>query len=216
MRAMSFLIPAGGCSLRAAVSTTARSIDPENWDGLLIEQESWRALCAYVLDGRLHAYLVDERDETYEAERSQFAGLAGRHEALSPIFLDIFAFRDSHGRRVLGGQLFFYEDELHAVLSAGSAEKATQKPAEAWKGHGGRPPRYDHDMIEAEVLRLMDHHGEFIIGDAQWNCQARLEEALMPFCKKSFGREPARSTLQAPIQSGLDKWREKRREIADN
>ena len=57
----------------------------------------------------------------------------------------------------------------------------------------------------------MDHHGGFVAGDKEWDCQARLEEAVMQFCKTKFGEEPARSTLQAPISSGLAKWREKNR-----
>jgi hypothetical protein len=163
----------------------------------------------------LRAYLVDKGGETFEAERSQFAHLASRIRALTLTGLDIFAFRDSHGRKVVDGQLFFYEDDLQAVLRAEYAKKATQEPAVAWKGHGGRPPRYDHAMIEAEVSRLMDYYGEFVVADKQWNCPARLEEKLMSFCKKSFGKEPARSTLQAPISSGLHKWRERKR-LDDN
>jgi hypothetical protein len=71
-------------------------------------------------------------------------------------------------------------------------------------------------MIEAEVSKLMDDHGEFVDAD-EWNCQAQLEEELMLFCKDKFGEEPAHSTLAAPISRGLAKWREKKlREVADN
>ena len=94
---------------------------------------------------------------------------------------------------------------LRAVLVP-SPEPAKSTPKHA----GGRPRQYDHGMVEAEVSRLMDHHGEFAVVDKQWNSQARLEDALKQFCEKNFGEEPARSTLAAPIASGLAKWRDKK------
>jgi hypothetical protein len=148
-----------------------------------VKQESWRALCSYVLEGRLRAYLVDREDETYEAERSQFAGLAGRSpEVLILPVLDNFSFRDSHGRKLLGGQLFFYEDDLQAVLRAESAKKATQE-LEASKRRGGvearivtkalpergsiakvrspagRKPLADWDALEAALELRIDESG---------------------------------------------------------
>jgi len=208
---MFFSVPHGACDLQAAVCLVARGVNPERW-GYVAEQDAWRLICANVREGRLRAYIIRrEFGETYEAERSQFAGLADRLYAVST---GDVAIRDLLGRKHSSpfGELFFYEDDLHAALRAESAEKAAQKSAEASKGRGGRPRRYDHDTIEDEVLRLMDHHGDFVAGDKEWDCQARLEEALARFCIEKFGEEPARSTLQAPISSGLAKSRQKKRQ----
>ena len=92
------------------------------------------------------------------------------------------------------------ENALPAGVAEGSALEASKKG-------GGRPRTYDPATVEAEVIRLMDERGEFDTRDEEWNCLARLEAELMRFCEAEFGKEPARSTLQAPISNGLATWR---------
>jgi hypothetical protein len=77
-------------------------------------------------------------------------------------------------------------------------------PVEATKGKGGRPPKFSQAAVDAEVKRLMDHHGEFSADDPEWNAQARLCEAI---CKK-FG-EAAPSTIDNYIKEPLVRWRER-------
>jgi hypothetical protein len=58
----------------------------------------------------------------------------------------------------------------------------------------GRKPEFNWELIETECHRLMDHHGYFDVSDPEWDCQARLEEALKRFCQDNWQREPAGST----------------------
>lgn len=73
------------------------------------------------------------------------------------------------------------------------------------KAKGGRPPKFDHAAVAAEVVRLMDHHGEFSQDDPEWNAQARLTEAII----RRFG-EAAESTIDDYIKEPLAAWRERR------
>jgi hypothetical protein len=195
-------VPDGACGLPAAVFLVARGVNPE-WSYAFGAEDAWRLICANVREGRLHAYLGLEFGETCEAERGQFAGLESRFHEVST---KAVAIRDSLGRKHLFGELFFYENDLQAIARS---ESALRTNAVAPKGRGGRRRRYDPELIEAEVIRLMELRGEFDIRDKQWNCQARLETELMTFCEGEFGEEPVRSTLQTPIANGLAKWRER-------
>jgi hypothetical protein len=75
---------------------------------------------------------------------------------------------------------------------------------------GGRPPVVDWSLVEAETVRLMDHHGDFMPGDKKWNAQARLEADLKTYCQKHFGKVPADSTLRGRIPGWLQSWAEEK------
>lgn len=92
------------------------------------------------------------------------------------------------------------EDQINSAdfLDWLDRNHAANKP----KGKGGRPPRFDRDVVAAEVQRLMNHHGEFSPDDPEWNAQARLVEAL----RQRFG-EASDSTLEDYLREPLAAWR---------
>jgi hypothetical protein len=90
---------------------------------------------------------------------------------------------------------------------SGARDAKAVSDTDAPKNKGGRPKAVDWDIVKTEALRLMDHHGEFISGGAQWNAQARLEVALKIFCENRFGHEPADSTFRGYIPAWLIEWR---------
>jgi hypothetical protein len=71
----------------------------------------------------------------------------------------------------------------------------------------GRKPEFNWELIETECHRLMDHHGYFDVSDPEWDCQARLEEALKRFCQDNWQREPAGSTLRQRLPEWISAWR---------
>jgi hypothetical protein len=95
-------------------------------------------------------------------------------------------------------------ERLHPVLAAlppaPSKEKA--KP--------GPKPDFDWEKIEAKCHDLMDENGDFMPDDPEWDCQARLEEALMNFCDDTWKREPSESTLRAKLPGWLSAWRKRK------
>jgi hypothetical protein len=82
------------------------------------------------------------------------------------------------------------------------SNKPRQKP--------GPKPDFDWEMIGAKCYDLMDYHGEFDTSDPEWDCQARLEEALMKFCQDTWKREPGPSTLRERLPAWLSTWRERK------
>lgn len=55
----------------------------------------------------------------------------------------------------------------------------------------------------------MDFHGEFADSDPEWNCQARLEEAVESFVQRTFGGNAVKSqsTVRARVTPMLNAWR---------
>jgi hypothetical protein len=86
-------------------------------------------------------------------------------------------------------------------------EGETEAPAKSRPPQGGRPPAVDTKMVQEEIFRLMDHHAEFSDDDPAWNAQARLEEALEEFCRKTFKVVPSEPTIRRYVQTGLETWR---------
>ena len=76
-----------------------------------------------------------------------------------------------------------------------------------------RGPRdaYPWKKIEAKLIRLMDHHGDFSADDPEWNAQARLEEKLMVFCEEECRRSPSPSQLRTRVRPWLAAWRTARK-----
>jgi hypothetical protein len=82
----------------------------------------------------------------------------------------------------------------------------------AASGPRGRSHTVDWEMVDKEVFRLMDHNGEFIRGDLEWNAQARLEEAILGFCEKQFSKSPGENTIRTHVRKALKRWRHQRTE----
>jgi hypothetical protein len=78
------------------------------------------------------------------------------------------------------------------------------------KAKPGPKPDFEWEAIEAKCYELMDYHDEFTSDDPDWDCQARLEEALMKFCQETWGREPGASTLRDKLPKWLSTWRKKK------
>jgi hypothetical protein len=74
----------------------------------------------------------------------------------------------------------------------------------------GPKPDFEWGEIETKCYDLMDYHGEFTLDDPEWDCQARLETALMNFCEETWGRRPAPSTLRERLPNWLSAWRERK------
>lgn len=70
----------------------------------------------------------------------------------------------------------------------------------------GRKNGYDWGAIHSEMIRLMDHHGDFTGDDPEWNAQARLEAALQSWHQEQFGRDLGRTQLQKNLRSWLPTW----------
>jgi hypothetical protein len=68
----------------------------------------------------------------------------------------------------------------------------------------------DWSVVEKQIHHLMDHHGEFVPGDPEWNAQARLEEEVANFIKEEFRVERATSTIRKRVATALERWRAKR------
>lgn len=144
------------------------------------------------------------------AVRGHISGSIGRSQAIlkdatasgqvrtqEPLVLNddgVVGMRD----RVIGERLINEDDLLDWLRRRHGASRAGAK------AKGGRPPKFDRAAVGAEVIRLMDHHGEFSADDPEWNAQARLTEAIMA----KFG-EAAESTVDEYIKAPLAAWRER-------
>lgn len=107
------------------------------------------------------------------------------------------------------------ERQLGALRQSKDATFAPPPIDEAQSGaikRRGRKPTIDWPWIEKRVIAHMEHNGEFFRGDADWDCQARLEEKLMYDFTTKFGKELSTGTLRAPdrLPAYLAKWREGR------
>jgi hypothetical protein len=99
-----------------------------------------------------------------------------------------------------------YEPGRYFVRRADRAEPAaTPHP-------GGRKPVADWKMVEEEIFRLMNYHGEFSSDDPEWNAQARLEEAIADFCEDKFKKLPSETTIKEHVRQTLERWRRSRTE----
>lgn len=70
----------------------------------------------------------------------------------------------------------------------------------------GAKERIQWGAIKIEMMRLMDHHGDFSSDDPEWDAQARLEEALKQYCQRQFGDEPSDGALRQKLPEWLDEW----------
>jgi hypothetical protein len=103
--------------------------------------------------------------------------------------------------------------ELAAPLPAPSREP-TSVPSEELNNKPrqkpGPKPDFEWEKIEAKCYALMDHNGDFMPDDPEWDCQARLEEALMKFCQDMWKREPGPSTLRERLPEWLSTWHKRK------
>jgi hypothetical protein len=78
------------------------------------------------------------------------------------------------------------------------------------KAKPGPKPEFEWGRIETKCYDLMDHHGDFMPDDRDWDCQARLETELMKFCQETWGREPGASTLREKLPEWLSAWHKRK------
>ena len=90
-----------------------------------------------------------------------------------------------------------------------TATPAPSKVPGRWRKPGPKPD-FDWEAIEAKCHELMDDNGDFTPDDPDWDCQARLETALMNFCQKTWRREPGGSTLRDKLPGWLLAWRQQK------
>jgi hypothetical protein len=86
---------------------------------------------------------------------------------------------------------------------------ATPAPSKE-KAKPGPKPDFDWEKIEAKCYELMDDNGDFTPDDPDWDCQARLEEALADFCQETWKREPGESTLRDKLPGWLSIWHKRK------
>ena len=70
----------------------------------------------------------------------------------------------------------------------------------------GRKPKISKQTITDKVFELMDYHGDFVAEDKEWNCRARLEEAIA----KDRDISLAPSTIRLHVVSALEQWRKRK------
>ena len=78
------------------------------------------------------------------------------------------------------------------------------------KAKPGPKPDFEWGEIETKCYDLMDDNGDFTPDDPDWDCQARLETALMKFCQETWAREPGASTLREKLPEWLSAWRKRK------
>ena len=93
-------------------------------------------------------------------------------------------------------------NEIAATLV--TADEHEDRPQ---KAKPGPKPEFEWGRIETKCYALMDHHGDFTPDDPDWDCQARLEEALMKLCQETWAHEPGASTLREKLPGWLWTWR---------
>jgi hypothetical protein len=84
------------------------------------------------------------------------------------------------------------------------------QPEDKLKAKPGPKPDFEWEKIETKCYDLMDHNGDFMPDDPDWDHQARLETALMSFCQETWGREPGASTLRERLPGWLSTWRKRK------
>lgn len=85
--------------------------------------------------------------------------------------------------------------QMHEIERGAQAGAALRKR--------GRPAAADWKHVGQEVNRLMDYHGDFVPGDAEWNAQARLEEKIA----ESLGVQVSESVLREYVAKAVADWR---------
>jgi hypothetical protein len=108
--------------------------------------------------------------------------------------------------------IFVETESLQALLAAktpsAKADIREHDPSVPPKRKGGRPPKVDWKLVEGEVFRQMDHHGEFDVNDKQWNVQARLEDAIMTFCSEKLKVQVGLTVVRKRVPAMIEAWRE--------
>jgi hypothetical protein len=99
-----------------------------------------------------------------------------------------------------------HERRYFPMTAAPPSEELSNKPRQK----PGPKPDFDWGRIETKGYALMDHHGDFMPDDPEWDCQARLEEALMMFCQNEWQRQPAPSTLREKLPGWLLTWHKRK------
>jgi hypothetical protein len=145
------------------------------------------------------AVLKDSWEKLYAAIRERQVRLCGvPASATSPIDIDAINQRDGSvdlwkGELWRDGERIF--THVHC-LKADVSRLAV--PTNAPK-KGRRP--HDWTAIEQAIHSLMDREGEFDSGNPEWNCRARLEEAICDMF------DIGKTQLQGRLPEMLNRWR---------
>ena len=103
--------------------------------------------------------------------------------------------------------------ERHERLYPGLAAPPpapSKELASPYQKPGPKPDFEKWAKTEAKCYELMDEHGDFTPDDPDWDCQARLEEALMNFWQETWKHEPGASTLREKLPEWLLTWRRRK------
>ena len=73
----------------------------------------------------------------------------------------------------------------------------------------GRKPKISKQIITDKVFALMNYHNDFVAEDKEWNCQARLEEAIAKDLDDR-GISLAPSTIRHHVVPALEQWRKRK------
>jgi hypothetical protein len=68
----------------------------------------------------------------------------------------------------------------------------------------GAKPKFDWSAAKSEAKKLMDYHGAFSPDDPEWNCKARLEEAIKKHFDKRLGPDAVPS--ESMIRQKVSQW----------
>lgn len=92
------------------------------------------------------------------------------------------------------------QDVLALWFADDTARSAKVSPTDNRKNKGGRPPDYDWDAFNTEIIRVADLDGlPGPDGGEGWRTQADLIRYMLDWCEKNWGRQPAESTVKMRI-----------------
>jgi len=218
-------LPTGTISLDDAVERTARHEHPELNVVYRVEGgEAWRKLCGFAEKGRGGARMVTKSGFVMTVYRAQFIGFKDRYWKFASVLryppndkgvpeeierFPSYDLLDESLNPHRNASLVFLESELEVALAGRATragERASRPPAPDQRR--GRPPAIDYAMFDAEVARLMDHHGDFSPDDIAWNCQARLESTMTDFVETTFRKSLTASTVRKHVSRAIAKLKE--------
>jgi hypothetical protein len=151
------------------------------------ESESQHAFLSPFLDRQLSMKVfVPEQRAEFEIDASQLGTCTWPERLLASAMVQSFPgdpLTDYAGLAHYVDRAAF--EDWFARQSATHSLDQFNEPAE--KRKAGRKPKVDWVVVERKVHCLMDENGDFEVSDADWNCQACLEEAILDFCELRLG-----------------------------
>jgi hypothetical protein len=150
----------------------------------------------------------------FEDGRIGFLNESNRSRTPLELSADIERLASAYGARIRGEKVLSSEVVWQMYLKDVFIERdlfetifGLKKRLAVGNSKRGAKEKFHWDLIETEMKRLMDHHGDFDASDPEWNAQARLEEALQVFCQRQWREEPSVATLRTRLPGWLADWR---------